>query len=480
MKGGSEFRSQENSFPGMRAAAWQELAAGHADVAYTRAEAILEISPDDPESTEIGAIALAQMGRLAEALSRLEALTGRLTSERDLEGGARARLHAHRANVLALMGRADEAIAAYELVLEQDPKHRFALLNLASLELEGGAWPAAARHLQSLLELDPANGAAHYTMGRLLQRAGEREDAATSYRRAVELDPANANAWNNLGNVYKDQNRFEDAARCYEAALRIDPERPALRHLTAALRGETPERADPEYVRDLFDRYAACFEGDLVEKLAYRVPEALVEMLVAHLRFPPYLPGLDGERDRTELRQALEQPVPRQKFEAALDLGCGTGLLGRQLRPLCHQLHGVDLSVRMLEEAAKTGLYDNLSAGEILEFLDESRGFDLIAATDVLIYLGDLDPLFRAMKKCIHPAGWVALSTEHLTSGTYQIRTSGRFAHSRPYLLDTAQKHGFVTMDVRDVLCRREQGEMIAGDLYLFARSSGTAAERRD
>src|SRR5207248_233908 len=74
-----------------------------------------------------------------------------------------------------------------------------------------------------------------------------------------------------------------------------------------------------------------------------------------------------------------------------LDLGCGTGLCGALLRRWARTLVGVDLSPGMLEKARERGCYDRLEQGDLVAVMRTmpARSFDLIVATDVLIYIGD-------------------------------------------------------------------------------------------
>ena len=61
------------------------------------------------------------------------------------------------------------------------------------------------------------------------------------------------------------------------------------------------------FVETLFDQYAEKFDDALVKTLDYRVPEFLAEAIAAQ---------------------------GREKFGLAIDLGCGTGLMGERLRPM--------------------------------------------------------------------------------------------------------------------------------------------------
>lgn len=98
-------------------------------------------------------------------------------------------------------------------------------------------------------------------------------------------------------------------------------------------------------------------------------------------------------------------------WRACADLGCGTGLMGPLLRPDCGRLVGVDLSAGMCDKARARGCYDSVHVCELVEWLQAlatgggdasscggggGRGFDLLVAADVLVYIGDLQPLLAA------------------------------------------------------------------------------------
>lgn len=179
---------------------------------------------------------------------------------------------------------------------------------------------------------------------------------AETYERALKLEKA--------GDI-------EAAVAAYREVLALDPEDHggvAVR-LAALGQGKTPLRAPDAYVETLFDQHAMAFEEILVDQLGYAVP-ALVRQRLDALNLGP--------------------------FARVLDLGCGTGLLAAALRDRAEEIIGIDLSEKMIDIAEENDLYEGLYVGEVEEFLadNEEASFDLIAATDVLPYLGALEPLF--------------------------------------------------------------------------------------
>ena len=74
-----------------------------------------------------------------------------------------------------------------------------------------------------VLELDPGHGGARVNLGRLLQEAGHPDAAASQYRFALSADPRNALAAFNLGVALEDLHRPSEATAAYERALASDP-----------------------------------------------------------------------------------------------------------------------------------------------------------------------------------------------------------------------------------------------------------------
>jgi tetratricopeptide (TPR) repeat protein len=90
-------------------------------------------------------------------------------------------------------------------------------------ELEAGS-PEEARHAYArVLDLDPTHTAARVNLGRLLHEAGHPLAAANHYRLALEGRPDDAIAAFNLGVALEDLGRDAEAIAAYELALAADP-----------------------------------------------------------------------------------------------------------------------------------------------------------------------------------------------------------------------------------------------------------------
>lgn len=219
------------------------------------------------------------------------------------------------------------------------------------------------------------------------------------------------------------------------------------------LRGGVPVAMARAEVVALFDDMAPRFDALLVDALEYRVPE--------------------------RLRAAIDAVAPDRRFDAALDLGCGTGLTGVQLRPRVDVLDGVDLAPRMIEAARAKGVYDRLELAEVVEHLTETPvRYDLIVATDVLIYIGDLAPLFTAVRAALAGGGLFACSIERHDGVDVRLAPTGRYQHSRAYVLGLAADHELDVLAFEPSEIRLEAGRFVPGWLFVLQAGRGREAAR--
>lgn len=264
------------------------------------------------------------------------------------------------------------------------------------------------------------------------------ERLARAYDRALKLEKAG---------------RAEAAAKAWRKVLALDPadHGGASVRLAALGHGATPERAPDAYIRTLFDQHAERFDEILVERLGYRVPWAMRRMLDAHAPGP---------------------------YARLLDLGCGTGLVGEALSGLAGHMTGVDLSEGMLDRAFDRGVYDELYVGDVLGFLaaeddGETPPWDLIAAADMLPYLGPVAPLFAGVAALAAPRAAFLFSTEALagTAGApYAVGAGHRFAHAPTPLRAALDAAGFALIAAQDIVVRYEEGVPVPGELLLARR----------
>lgn len=385
--------------------------------------------------------------------------------------------------------------AAYRESLAQQPASSTPWQCLGLLKNERRDYAGAIECFANALKLDPANAATAANLGKLHYELGRLREADEAYAQAVNLEGKNLHYRRMARKVRflrellegetvdgalaayeaaktgaesdtekkgdKDRRellemafgqlsgfgQLEAAKRVGEKYLALWPDSSAVRYLMSAIDGSAKlDRSPSEYIVEHFDAFAEVFDAKVVEVLGYDVPGKICA--------------------------AVRPLTPVGHRYEALDAGCGTGLCGPLLRPLCRQLVGVDLSPKMLDRAQQRGLYDRLVCGELTDFLERwPRQFDLVVAADVLIYIGDLTEVFEAAASALRGGGIFAFSTETLAGEKYRLQPCGRFAHATEYVRSVAGGN-FVERVFEETTIRLEAGARVAGDLWVFKRKS--------
>jgi len=289
---------------------------------------------------------------------------------------------------------------------------------------------------------------------------GDHEAAADLAVQVLDLAPRYTPAWLLLGRARAamaaasgDPALREAAARAYAGALDIDPEDGlgVRTHLVRLGVGGDLPAMSPTYIRALFDGYAPRFEHHLVEGLAYIGPQLVRDAL----------PGVPG------------------RFAVALDLGCGTGLMGAALRDRIGHLTGIDLSPGMLMLARAKAwrdrpLYDRLIEGDLIAALADMPGSsaDLCLAADVLIYVADLAAFLAGIGRVLRPGGLCAVTVQSHDGPGYVLGQDGRYAHAEAHIGARAAAAGLEILTSRPAAIRREGGHPVSGRVVVLRRTA--------
>lgn len=292
-----------------------------------------------------------------------------------------------------------------------------------------------------------------FDFARELLARDEAEAAADLLLQAVELAPDFASAWFALGDIR--ENRLGDRAGAIAAFRRARDGDTHDRHgaglrlmrLGAAELGAMP----PAYVGALFDQYAPRFDKSLVGELGYRGPALLLAAV--------------SEVCATTCRAVA--------FARAIDLGCGTGLVGRAFAPVASEIAGFDLSPQMIERARATGVYARLAATDLVQGLarEPPESAELILAADVLIYIQDVAPLLREAVRVLQPRGLLAVTAEtHAGDGV--VLTAGlRFAQAESYLRTELKRAGLALALLQHASARNENQTPLPGLVVVATKS---------
>jgi predicted TPR repeat methyltransferase len=385
--------------------------------------------------------ALEEQGRPEEAMECYEAA---------VQADPRcARAHLNRGNILLASARIEEARDAYQLAVACDPHYAAAYFNLGNLNCRAREYEQALRNYGIAIRIKPDFADAFVAMGNALDDLGRTAEAIESYQRALAICPNYAEVHFNLGVLAMNKGELTEAADRYKKAIDLGTTNPMASYLLAAWSGKDVGSMPAASVTSLFDDYASRFDTHLVGTLGYSTPKLMREAV--------------GRLTRDERR-----------FQHALDLGCGTGLIGAHFKDIVAEIDGVDLSPKMLEHASRKQIYSKLDCDEIVAWLEraaaESLTFDIVLSADVFIYVGNLEPAFKATRRILADNGLFVFSVEHLAQGSFELLPTGRYAHSTSYVRELASRHGYVIELSEQMNLRKERNVMIEGTIFVLTR----------
>jgi predicted TPR repeat methyltransferase len=277
-------------------------------------------------------------------------------------------------------------------------------------------------------------------LGRNLAKQGRCSEAEPHLRAVLAINPDDLPALEWLSSSLIELGRKDEALVLLQRVHILAPDQPSLPFYLALARGETPPSQPDGMVREIFDGYAHRFDAHLQGKLEYRAPQRFAEIIKSRQL------GLDVD---------------------VLDLGCGTGLVGKYLGRVGGKLVGVDLSAQMIKKAARLGIYSELRESSLRDDLRRIRpgSFDYVTAADVFIYVGDLSEVILASFDALRRGGALIFSCESAddSEGSLFLRPSKRYAHSQDSVKALCREAGFAVCTIEPVDLRLERGIPIPG-----------------
>ena len=347
---------------------------------------------------------------------------------------------------LIKLNKLSEAKFFFEKALKLRPDFAAALTNLAITEHDLGNLNHAVRLYKKAVDVD--HEIALKSENKILSviyyfSQHNIKEALEVLNVLIDQNPKDALLYNILGGCLASIGQTEMAVANYQKALELMPEYAIPMHMLNSLTGHTSKKPPKQYVKNLFDDYAHRFNSALVNNLQYSLPFLIKELI-------------------------LKSNSEKFQYKNVIDLGCGTGLAGKDLREISTNLIGIDISENMASEAEKLNIYDTLIVGDIVEKLNAFHDkFDLLVALDVLIYIGDVQSIFRAVHNSCKQDSLFIFSVETQDEGGYSLLKSSRYAHSDVYIMD--QTAGlFKLVNSENVKLRKEGESWIQGKVYVF------------
>ena len=139
--------------------------------------------------------------------------------------------------------------------------------------------------------------------------------------------------------------------------------------------------SDPREVADRYDSWAQGYDDDLAA-WSYRAPAVVAETVLA--RHPD--------------------------ADSVLDVGCGTGLVGRALRArgFAGHLRGLDISRASLGIARQGGAYDEVEHADLQQPLPLAEDtVDAVVCVGVMSYLPEVEAVWRELARVARTGGLV-------------------------------------------------------------------------
>lgn len=291
-----------------------------------------------------------------------------------------------------------------------------------------------------------------FDFARDLQLKGDLVAAADLLLQATELAPGFASAWFTLGEIREQLGERDAAILAFRKAQQADlRDRHGASLRLMLLGAEKLTGMPPAYVRALFDQYAPKFESALVDDLGYRGPALLFKAVLA-------------------ARLAVRKPA---FFKHAIDLGCGTGLAASAFASEVDHFIGIDLSPRMIEKARSTGLYAELEVADMLEGLRSKpdTSANLVLAADAMVYVGELAPLLREVRRVLAPGGLLAFTVETHGGGGVVLGEGLRYAHGADYVRAAIGEAGLALSRFEELSARNEDNVPVPGLVVVAARN---------
>lgn len=354
-------------------------------------------------------------------------------------------------NFYLSVGNYNDAEECYNKMISIFPNRADGYINVGFVCIESNRFDDAEFYITKAIEIDNTNPDSLYMLGNVYHKKNNIKKAIEYFLLAARFCK-DSDLFVTLFNSFFDLNRKKEAVDCLYRARLITPNDQSIGYLIDSIDGmHRPDTAPPAYIKNLFDGYADSFEKNLVEELGYCAPQALFELV----------------------DQAVDL---RARRFSILDLGCGTGLVGRLIAPYSATLVGVDLSSNMLNKVRELNIYTRLENTDLVSMMrnEPANSYDIVMAADVFIYVGKLDDTFTEVRRVLKPHGLFVFSLEALeqtleadahktTQQDFRLNTTSRYAHSSAYIHQLAVINNFTVCKMISGELRKNSGNPVAG-----------------
>jgi predicted TPR repeat methyltransferase len=354
--------------------------------------------------------------------------------------------------LLARQNQFKEAMELAEKAVQLDGNNPELLARVIDVAHRAQSIPRAIAWLERAAEISPGNTNIKLLLARDWRHTGQHDKALAAYDRLLETSPTNSHALMGRAQTALAAGDRALALKDCEALQALHPDdEEVLFHLELA-RGNMPKRLPAKMVRSMFDGFADLFDQHVVAGLKYKLPREVARIII--------------------------ERYPDRKLNV-LDLGCGTGLLGACLGRIQGSMIGVDVSVPMIGQATRHGVYDRFHNVDLLEALEATPEslYDVIASLDVFVYVGDISRAIPDAFRILRGGGHFIFSCETAleSEADLVLRDTNRYAHKASHVESMCRAAGFEEVAIDPITVRLENNEPVEGFLVI-ARKPAAAA----
>jgi tetratricopeptide (TPR) repeat protein len=123
-----------------------------------------------------------------------------------------------------------EAIGIYLKVVEMDPTHAAAHINVGTLYYNRQEYSLAEKHYRAAIKIDPRYALAYFDLGNVLDETGRIEEGIDTYKIAIQLAPTYADAHYNIALAYEKMRAPRKALQHWRAYVKLDTTGPWTIH----------------------------------------------------------------------------------------------------------------------------------------------------------------------------------------------------------------------------------------------------------
>ncbi|MCY7320069.1 MAG: methyltransferase domain-containing protein [Ramlibacter sp.] len=426
--------------------------------------------PNDPLVKRLETVRhLIGSGKLSEAAERLQGVAKSAPGD--------PRVYLVGMHLAEAAGNSQKALDAARRAVQLTPQWPVAVTELALLLARQNQFPEAIKYAQQAVQLDGDNPEVIGRVIDIAHRAQHAELAIEWLAHAVVLVPSDMKIRLDLARDLRFTGKFDESIAFYDSVLQQVPAQPeallgraqtrvamgrrelALADTDALLaldatneeyqywhtlaQGGTPSRQPVTMVRDLYEAMAGTYDQHVVAGLKYKLPRDV------------------AARIRALYPESLN----------VLDLGSGTGLLGVCLGRIQGALIGVEISPKMVEQAARHNVYDRFHTVDLLDALQETPEglYDVITALDVFIYVGELGAAIPNALRVLKTGGHFMFSCETAApeEADLVLRPNQRYAHKASHVEALCRAAGFQDVTLEAMPLRYENNEPVPGFLVI-------------